>query len=147
MPQVSADKRRERIRVLRSLGFTHQQAFRWNNAKGKNVQAVISQAKRDLESVPKAERTPAQTDRLKSFRGVPLRNNPRILSREEKRDQWSEWSGKSGMFPARGANRVRELNENAGKDEFDSFGFQAYYFEYVEDFDDVDDGDFYEEKR
>lgn len=142
---VDADKRRERIQILRSLGFTHQQAFRWNNARGENVQAVINQARNDLQAVPRSERTDAETTRLRSFREVPERNNSRILSFDEKREQWSEWSSKGGSFPAGGRERIRELNAGAGRDPFDSFGYQAYYFEYVEEFDDVEDGDFYEE--
>ncbi len=143
---ADAEKRRERIQILKSLGFTHQQAFRWNNASGDKVAAVIAQAKRDLESIPKEQRTQTDRDRLRAFRNVPIRNNPRILSKDEKREQWAEWSSTGGNFPSKGRERIRELNANAGLDPLAKFGYQAYYFEYVEEFDDVDDGDFYEER-
>lgn len=142
---VDADKRRERMSVLKSLGFTHQQAFRLANARSETVSGAISQAKKDLEAIPRNERTDTDRERLKAFRGVRIRNNPRILSKEEKRDQWSHWSSQGNNFPPAQTQRIRELNENAGKDPLDSFGYQAYYFEYVEEFADVDDGDFYEQ--
>lgn len=144
---VDSDKRRERIQVLRSLGFTHQQAFRLSNARGDKIQHAMSEAKKDLESIPRDQRTDSDRERLRAYRNIPLRNNSRILSRNEKREQWSEWSMKGGGgFPNRATERIRELNADAGKDRYDSYGYQAYYFEYVEEYDDVDDGDFYEER-
>ncbi len=140
---ADAEKRRERIQVLRSLGFTHQQAFRLANARSKKVQDAISGAKRDIEDTPRNERTQEQNDRLRKFRNTPIRNNSRILTFEEKRIQWSHWSGRS--FPPRLQKRIRELNEGAGENPFNQFGFQAAYFEYVEERDDVEAGDFYEE--
>jgi len=142
---ADAEKRRERISLLRSLGFTHQQAFRLANAKGETILGVMRQQKEDIESVPRNERTPQQREILKSYRGVPLRDNSRILTRSEKREQWSHWSSGGGHFPAHAQAQIRAYNENAGNDPFDEFGFQAYYFDYVEEYDDVDDGDFYEE--
>lgn len=142
---ADAEKRRERIQILRSLGFTHQQAFRLANARSRKVESAISQAKNELIDTPRSERSPEQVQRLRSFRNVPIRNNARILTKEEKREQWSRWSSKGRNFPNRVRERIRELNADAGEDPFDSFGYQAAYFEYVEEFDDVEDGDFYEQ--
>ena len=140
---VDADKRRERIALLRSLGFTHQQAFRFANAKHEKIEAAISQAKKDANSIPKSERTEKDNERIRAFRNVRIRNNSRILSIPEKKEQWSEWSSKNGNFPANALKRIEEFNDARGNDRFDEYGYQAYWFEYVMEYDVDFDTEFY----
>ncbi len=140
-------KRTERRKLLRDLGFSPKAAARIRDLSSSRIEAAIKVQKENVESVPRKERSDSDKQILRKFRSVPLTNNPRVLTFEQKRDQWSEWSSKSGNFPADIRSKVLAFNDSVGENENHSFGYQAAYFEYVEERDDVDDGDFYERNR
>lgn len=133
---VRSEKRLERYRELRALGFSAEDARRLRDRSGRNIQLEVASEQRRISRKPQRARTPEETFRLRRIQdrnvsATRIQQEARLNTRRERWMRFSEWS-KAGVFPRQYISRIRQINIRAGRDAYDGYGFRQFYFEYVE---------------
>ena len=139
MPESRDQKRIERYRELRALGYDSKTARRLRDASGKNIELFIGRDQRRISRKPIQTRTSSEAFRLRRIQNryrtqTELQRKARLSTREERWQEFAEYS-KSGIWPAEFRRRIREINRRAGfiKDANNNkYGFRRFYYEYVE---------------
>lgn len=136
MPESRSEKRKERYRELRALGFTPDRARQLRDHSGKNIQRSISTEQRRISRKPPSMRTSEESFRLRRIQDRNrsqnrIQSDGRILERQQRWENWSEWS-KTNIWPRDMRRIARALNEQAGRPPDDGYGFRRLYYMYVE---------------
>lgn len=139
MPESRSEKRKERYKELRALGFTVADARRYRDRSGDNIDRFIRVEQRRISRKPIALRSSRESfrlSRIRNYRSQPSKKSRRFDSREARWRQFSKWS-KNNKFPKWAQDRIVATNRRAGKDSIlDGFGYRQFYYEYVERLDD-----------
>ena len=136
MPEDRDNKRRERYLELRALGFSVQDARRYRDQSGKNIELRISKEQRRISRKPEQIRSSEESFKLSRIRQRRQSANfiarkARMSTRQERWQEFSDFS-KSGAWPQEIRARIRAINTRAGLDSDDGYGFRRYYYEFVE---------------
>lgn len=133
-PESRSDKRKERYRELRALGFSASEARRYRDQSGTNIDKRISVEQRRISRKPQQMRSSEEVfrlERIRNRRKSRVTRQPRLDSRRERWQRFSDWS-KVQRFPKEYQARIDQINERAGKPRFDGYGYRRFYYEYVE---------------
>ncbi len=136
----SEDLRKTRYRTLRELGFSSADARRFRDQSSFNINTQATQKAGRIQAIPTSQRSLRETRDLDAFdeyqsllATTPARQGD-LESPRTRDENWSEWSGRSD-FPDRFQRSIVDINTDAGKLPFDSFGYRMMYFMYVEEMD------------
>jgi hypothetical protein len=137
-----SDKRKERYREAKALGFSRTEATRLRDLSGKSLQREFSREARRISRKNIKDRSAAETFRLRRIQDRnasqdQIRLQSRLDSRRERWLKFSEWS-KANKFPASQLKRIVNINTRNGLSPTDRFGYRMFYYLYVERLDDFD---------
>lgn len=134
--QSRNEKRLERYRELRALGFNAKDARKLRDQSGRHIESQISAERRRISRKPVQLRTSDESFKLRRLQDrstaeTQIRSQARMTSRRERWENFSRWS-ESRKFPVNYRRRISTINIRAGLPPDDGFGFRQFYYEYVE---------------
>lgn len=133
------ERRKERRRLLRQLGYSPAEADRLRDWSGQRIETNISTVERRLARVPVEDRSENVQQRLRAIRDHkrqrridPAKTRGRLESRSERIRNFSEWS-RIKQFPPDVQAKIIEINKRARKRPFafNSYGYRIYYHMYI----------------
>ncbi|MBW8035449.1 MAG: hypothetical protein FVQ79_07415 [Planctomycetes bacterium] len=137
---MADDLRKIRYRTLRDLGFSSADARRFRDQSSFHINQQATQKGERIQAIPERQRSLRETkdlDAFNEYQGMlattPARRGE-IETPKTRDENWSAWSGR-GAFPRQFQRAIADINTDAGKLPFDSFGYRMMYFMYVEEMD------------
>lgn len=133
-PESRADKRKERYRELRNLGFSAPEARRLRDTSGDTIDSEITVKQRRISRKPQQLRSSEEQftlDRIRNYRRGGFSRRSRVDSRRARWERFSKWS-EAGVFPKSFRARIVQINQSNGLLANDGFGYRQFYYEYVE---------------
>lgn len=143
-----ASKRAERRMIARELGFSPAQADRMRDLSPQRFEDEIRAERARITRTSRARRTAEQQSRLDSIREYSgqseITRQRRLATGGTRYENFRMWSSKYVGFPDAALDGddffpgITAMNRRAGRNDFDGFGYRAFYYYYVERIMDID---------
>ena len=133
MTTDGGDKRKERYRELRRLGFDSRTANRLKDQSGPNIERAIQARYRNLQNRENlSTQDAAYFERLERRQVEDVQHTIEITySESDRQSQFEEWSQRDVGFPDEINQAIREINRQAGLPFNDGYGYRRFYYEFV----------------
>lgn len=133
--ESASEKRTERYKELRRLGFDSRTANKLKDQSGPNIERAITARFRNLKRRKRlSDKEREYLNELESRQSAKAANPSsaieRTYSERDRQAQFEEWTAEKS-FPPAIQRIIRELNAEKGKPESDGYGYRQFYYSFV----------------